>query len=140
MTYAEKLRDPRWQKKRLEILQRDDWKCQLCGDKSNTLVIHHFFYENNLEPWEYPNKSLITYCENCHESEHAGTIKSLEYLNQSLKKLNFKSYDIGMLENFIKNYMVPPNSFWENYIHHDQKTPKDFPKVWLKTCLKKIDI
>lgn len=24
MTYGEKLRDPRWQKKRLEILQRDD--------------------------------------------------------------------------------------------------------------------
>ncbi len=26
--YASKLKDPRWQKKRLEILQRDDFACQ----------------------------------------------------------------------------------------------------------------
>lgn len=27
-TYAEKLKDPRWQKRRLEIFERDDWTCQ----------------------------------------------------------------------------------------------------------------
>lgn len=31
--YSQKLLDPRWQRKRLEILQRDDFTCQVCSDK-----------------------------------------------------------------------------------------------------------
>ena len=34
MGYSEKLKDPRWQKKRLEILERDNFRCQYCGDKN----------------------------------------------------------------------------------------------------------
>lgn len=34
MTYSQKLRDPRWQKKRLEILERDSFTCQHCHDHS----------------------------------------------------------------------------------------------------------
>lgn len=67
MTYAEKLKDPRWQKKRLEILERDNWKCMLCGDKDSTLHVHHLFYYNGQEPWDYDNEALITLCEDCHE-------------------------------------------------------------------------
>jgi hypothetical protein len=69
MTYSEKLRDPRWQKKRLEIFERDNFTCKLCNDTESTLNVHHHYYENNKEPWEYPNESLITLCENCHENE-----------------------------------------------------------------------
>lgn len=64
MTYSEKLKDPRWQKKRLEILKRDKFTCQLCGDKDTTLHVHHKSYGNN--PWESKNKNLITYCCHCH--------------------------------------------------------------------------
>ena len=64
MTYAEKLKDPRWQKKRLLILKRDDFACQLCGDKETTLHVHHLSYGAN--PWDSRNKNLITYCEHCH--------------------------------------------------------------------------
>lgn len=66
MNYSEKLRDPRWQKKRLEIFERDSWACRYCGDKENTLAIHHTYYSNDLSPWEYPDDSLITVCERCH--------------------------------------------------------------------------
>ena len=38
-TYLEKLKDPRWQKKRLEILERDGWKCMACGEKEKTLRV-----------------------------------------------------------------------------------------------------
>jgi hypothetical protein len=65
-TYSEKLKDPRWQKKRLEILERDGWKCMCCGDKDNTLHVHHIFYIPNTEPWEIHNGFLITLCETCH--------------------------------------------------------------------------
>lgn len=65
MKYSEKLKDPRWQKKRLEILQRDNFTCQLCEDKTTTLHIHHKKYTG--EPWEAPEEDLVTLCEHCHE-------------------------------------------------------------------------
>lgn len=65
MTYAEKLKDPRWQKKRLKILERDEWTCQLCGDDKTTLNVHHKKYTG--EPYEAKDDDLITFCERCHE-------------------------------------------------------------------------
>lgn len=66
MTYAEKLLDPRWQKKRLEILDRDHFTCQLCDDTTTTLHIHHLKYNPNRDPWDIANEFLITYCKHCH--------------------------------------------------------------------------
>jgi len=65
--YAEKLKDPQWQKKRLEILERDGWKCMACGSTEKTLHVHHIFYLPKMEPWEVPNGLLITFCESCHK-------------------------------------------------------------------------
>lgn len=65
-TYAEKLKDPRWQKKRLEIFERDGWACKKCSDKKATLHVHHITYHNNISPWEYQNDDLDTLCEQCH--------------------------------------------------------------------------
>lgn len=65
MTYAEKLRDPRWQKKRLQILERDEFKCRDCGDETNTLHVHHCHYIGS-DPWHTPNALLLTVCGDCH--------------------------------------------------------------------------
>ncbi len=65
--YSEKLKDPRWQKKRLEILERDGWKCRSCGEKERTLHVHHIFYFPKKEPWEIHNGFLISFCEDCHK-------------------------------------------------------------------------
>jgi 5-methylcytosine-specific restriction endonuclease McrA len=40
-TYSEKLTHPKWQRKRLEILNRDGFKCVLCGNEEMQLQIHH---------------------------------------------------------------------------------------------------
>ena len=61
--YSEKLRDPRWQKKRLEIFERDNWHCRFCGNQHDTLHIHHCGYLPNKDPWDYPSELLITLCE-----------------------------------------------------------------------------
>lgn len=66
MTYSEKLRDPRWQKRRLEIMQRDNFCCVHCGDTRNTLNVHHLAYERGRSPWDYHDSILITLCEDCH--------------------------------------------------------------------------
>lgn len=60
--YRKKLLDPRWQKKRLEILERDSFTCKLCGDSQMTLHVHHLYYERGNEPWEYPLEALATLC------------------------------------------------------------------------------
>ena len=65
-SYSEKLKDPRWQKKRLSILERDKWKCRSCLSGESTLHVHHMFYEKGREPWEAEDHSLMTLCENCH--------------------------------------------------------------------------
>jgi len=66
-TYFEKLRDPRWQRKRLEIMERAGFACEKCGDKTSTLNVHHGYYEKGLEPWEYESNTLWCLCESCHE-------------------------------------------------------------------------
>jgi hypothetical protein len=63
--YGEKLKDPRWQKKRLKVFERDNWTCQCCGDKDSTLNVHHKGYVG--EPWDCPDENLVTVCEDCHE-------------------------------------------------------------------------
>ena len=64
--YLEKLKDPRWQKKRLEIFERDGWRCKMCGDEQNTLHVHHLFYFKDVEPWDVHDGFLISLCEFCH--------------------------------------------------------------------------
>lgn len=68
-TYVEMLKDPRWQKKRLEIMQRDNFTCQHCGAQDKSLQVHHLWYSPLKKPWEYDNSAFITLCEHCHENE-----------------------------------------------------------------------
>ena len=67
--YSELLQDPRWQKKRLEIMLRDNFTCQHCGCKDKTLQVHHLWYSSLKKPWEYENDSYLTLCSHCHELE-----------------------------------------------------------------------
>lgn len=69
-TYTELLLDPRWQKKRLQILSRDDWKCVSCSNAELTLHVHHLRYVKGRMPWEYDCEDLATLCYECHENWH----------------------------------------------------------------------
>lgn len=64
--YQKLLTHPKWQKKRLEIMQRDNWECKKCKDQETTLHVHHLKYYVGMKPWEYDNKDLVTLCEHCH--------------------------------------------------------------------------
>ena len=96
MTYAEKLKDPRWQKKRLEILQRDNWTCRYCGSDKHTLNVHHFKYFN--EPWDISNDKLITFCEDCHWLHE--TINSSAY--DRILAIIKRHIDNGKSENYCR--------------------------------------
>lgn len=69
--WSSQYRDVRWQKKRLEIMERDSFTCQSCGKKENvTLNVHHAYYEKGMKPWEYDDIMLVTLCEECHTQKH----------------------------------------------------------------------
>src|SRR5688572_27139770 len=85
--YSELLKDPRWQKKRLEILNRDKWFCQACIDTESTLHVHHIKYTSKF-PWETPNHLLITLCESCHQREEE--LKNFDYYEQDEYQTYYK--------------------------------------------------
>jgi len=69
-TYSERLLDPRWQRRRLEILQRSDFSCEGCGANDKTLHVHHKLYRKGAMPWEYEDHELHALCKDCHQEEH----------------------------------------------------------------------
>ena len=85
-TYSEKLKDPRWQKKRLKILNRDKFTCKLCGDTETTLHVHHKEYISGNDPWDYPNKLLVTICGHCHNELSCSNLKSIPFNDISIFK------------------------------------------------------
>jgi uncharacterized CHY-type Zn-finger protein len=87
-SYSDKLRDPCWQKKRLQVLSRDDWTCKLCGDSETTLNVHHKEYVSGLNPWDYSNKQLVTLCEDCHKEISRNEYKEYDFNQFKVLKLN----------------------------------------------------
>jgi hypothetical protein len=104
-TYAEKLKDPRWDKVRKRILRRDNHTCSNCGDCELTLDVHHGYYGKNMEPWEYPDHTLHTLCRDCHGS--AEEIRNQVYAElaqwkpEALKSLLFYLYNARDLKDSI---------------------------------------
>lgn len=84
MTYSQRLKDPRWQKKRLEILQRDNWTCQECLSKEKSLQVHHVIYGKK-DPWEYPDYLYQTLCEDCHGERQEITDKIVDAVRIAIK-------------------------------------------------------
>jgi len=100
-TYAEKLKHPRWQQKRLSVFDRDGWECTGCGAKDKTLHAHHLTYRKGLDPWEYDLDDLDTLCEDCHKEYHEcksyiAVITDFEELkaHRSLMVAHFTEQDI----------------------------------------------
>jgi hypothetical protein len=93
--WADQYKDPRWQKKRLEIMERDGFKCRSCGSAEKTLNVHHAYYEKGAKVWEYPEETMITWCEDCHGSSHK-TIKDIQ-----VELLELSSCNLDLFYNLI---------------------------------------
>jgi 5-methylcytosine-specific restriction endonuclease McrA len=53
----------------IRIMERDNWRCQFCGARSN-LQVHHIIFRSHGGPDS--EKNLITLCVTCHEQIHLG--------------------------------------------------------------------
>lgn len=138
ISYSEKLKDPRWQRRRLEILQRDEFTCNICGDGTKTLHVHHKWYESGKEPWEHPDNCLTTLCVVCHEEE-AEYKCNQELLVNSLLRSGFYNFDlypfsyymekaielIGRYEfEYLIKQLMTTEEFRNNVLEHLDKTRK----------------
>lgn len=57
-----------WEKKKLRIKERDDWRCVLCADTETGLEVHHTVYDEfEGVPWNVPDDTLFTLCKHCHK-------------------------------------------------------------------------
>lgn len=99
--YSDKLKNPNWQKKRLEVLSRDNFMCRLCGDTESMLNVHHIYYSPN--PIETENSLLITLCEDCHKTETESLKENAYELIKSLKQSGFMSLSFACLKNVFKD-------------------------------------
>lgn len=85
MTYVEQLKHPKWQKRRLEVLDRSNFQCEGCGSHDKTLHIHHGRYIKGKKAWEYPDEMLHCLCDGCHQRQMVdmdNIYDSLAILNQ----------------------------------------------------------
>jgi hypothetical protein len=103
LTYAEQLKHPNWQRKRLEMLEAAGWTCSKCGDKEKTLHVHHKQYVKGRKVWEYERHDLAVLCEDCHEAEHAMQDGFELLLSQQWmdKEMDGKEIAFGFLAGFL---------------------------------------
>lgn len=62
VNYADFLKSPQWQRVRLEVFQRDNFKCVACSNDSEQLHCHHQDYKDRLNP-----AKCSSLCASCHE-------------------------------------------------------------------------
>lgn len=67
--YQGQLDSLEWFIKRDKILNRDNYACTNCANTEN-LQVHHLYYVNGKNAWDYPNNALTTLCEACHQTWH----------------------------------------------------------------------
>lgn len=111
-TYFELLKDPRWQKKRLKIMERDNFECVECGDAESTLNVHHGAYLKGKKPWEYPDEMLRTLCESCHEANQ----EIMESVKEELGQLFFGNIEaiLAILQISNEVEMSPQERLWHS--------------------------
>tara|TARA_R110000868_G_scaffold285682_2_gene546136 strand:- start:2653 stop:3003 length:351 start_codon:yes stop_codon:yes gene_type:complete len=63
--YEKYLMSSEWAKKRMQTMDRDNWKCVICGNEAE--VVHHLTYERIFN--ESLN-DLVSLCTECHQREH----------------------------------------------------------------------
>lgn len=111
MTYQEKLKDPRWQKRRLEILERDKFTCQECQSTKKELHVHHRRYRKKMMPWDHKDHDLITYCTDCHKL----MTKLRRELDDLLGTMNIE--EIGTLGLFLDHTLQSLGGRWCGWLH-----------------------
>lgn len=140
-SYADKWKDPRWQKRRLQIMERDHWACRICDDETEMLVVHHLQYIPGREPWEYDDVDLVTLCDTHHKEEHEFRPANEKTLLTVLRRLNMDQ--IGALAIAMRKSMAVAGwlQAWFGRLQYYLESPEAQELVadnFLESYMKKI--
>ena len=122
--YAQLLKSPHWQKKRLEILKSRDFTCESCGETEKELVVHHCWYEKGKKPWEYPDDCYKVFCNECHSDWHEA--------KSSIDKIIATYHDISEI-----NDLLIGNEMSDGFL---REIAVIFPNKMAQSALMKLDI
>ena len=107
--YDEYLRSNAWNNIRNQVLERDKYKCKICGATEN-LRVHHKNYENIYNE-ENALCDLVTLCDNCHKELHEFLCsevseKTKEALNE-LRESYYKNFKEDITKIIVENMGIP---------------------------------
>jgi hypothetical protein len=125
-----KYKNPRWQKKRLEVMNASGYECESCGDKDSTLNVHHKYYVNGRDPWEYDLNELECLCASCHAQAHEAE-RNLKVAINQWKLCGF--FDPSVLSGFISGLMCI-----NKCANYDMYKPTSFE--WFTGFMKAYDL
>lgn len=112
--YYQRLKDPRWQKKRLDIMDRDNFSCQICGATKKTLNIHHKRYLVHKEIWDVPDSLLVTLCEDCHQQEAENLTSVVQDITSIIRQKFFSNSIYTLTQALIsERFELPENELAE---------------------------
>ena len=116
--------DPRWQRVRLRIMERDKFECQACLRADKTLHVHHKVYEKKKKIWDASDSDLGTLCEECHarcEKMVSGIRRRADemILYMSAYTDEGESPEENFIESFLRflefNPSIPANAYNQAY-------------------------
>ncbi len=117
--YYEYMHSEAWSKRRLEVLKRDRFRCQMCGTAKN-LRVHHINYEHLGTDAELDD--LITLCDTCHKEVHEEDIKKKQAAKaEALKRAKSRH------ETLLK---VALRVLSENSRNPTKPTPQEVTSAW----------
>lgn len=125
MAYAswyERLRDVRWQRRRLEMLSLRNWTCEQCLTTTKELTVHHACYLRGRAPWDYTDNQLWVLCWPCHKDaqEVHGRI--------SAAIAEFGPLHLQHVERLIRS--IHPNKTWcKTHQGRRQLPPRELPPM-----------
>lgn len=91
------------------VLNRDDYKCHICGAKDIRLEIHHIQYRSKGGSNRIDN--LVTLCSNCHSKIHSGELE----FNRSVKSFKHASHMNIMKKRLIQSLKNEFDNVFETF-------------------------
>ncbi len=129
MDFKDQYKHPKWQKKRLSILKRDNWKCTICTNDERQLHVHHHKYPAKGKfIWNINNKFLTTVCDRCHGLIHKLKDEDDTCLSTFVDQTGISYYDVIktlVLISKIENNTDDGINLIFNYLNNKIKELKD---------------
>jgi hypothetical protein len=107
--YQLQLLNPRWQRRRLEVMSKNNFSCQICDEQNQELNVHHIKYKKHpngdkYEPWNYSDEELMVLCKDCHDLIHKNESKVILF---ATKRFGLKRVQTVRIETiFPRNRVV----------------------------------